>query len=81
MQKSKFVVWKHVVETSIDKEIHKYYPDADVMKSAMWPRGRLVHADGINSLDDPRESILISACDNGACYDEDKFLDLVRDEL
>lgn len=81
-KKSKFIcLEKHVVQTSIDKEIHKYYPDADVIEICDVTEGQACTCEiGINSLDDPNESILISACDNGACYDEDKFLDLVRDE-
>lgn len=71
----------HVLETSIDKEIQKYYPDAGVTELFGVTQGQACTCEiGINALDSLDEPILISACDNGACYDEEAFLDLVNDE-
>jgi NDP-sugar pyrophosphorylase family protein len=70
---------KHAEELIIDREIQKYYPNASVLTIDGVTEGQActVHL-ATKNLDD--EPILISACDNGACYDEAKFLDLVNDE-
>lgn len=42
--------------------------------------GQACTTEKIVNVCDPDSSILVSACDNGALYDSDKFLDLVNDE-
>lgn len=42
--------------------------------------GQACTTERIVNVCDPDSSILVSACDNGAFYDADKFLDLVNDE-
>jgi len=81
-KKSKFIcLEKHVVEANIDKEIQKYYPDADIIEISGVTEGQACTCEiGVNALESKDEPILISACDNGACYDEQKFLNLVNDE-
>lgn len=81
-KKSQFIcLGKHVVEDRIDKEIKESYPNAEITELFGVTQGQACTCEiGINALDSLDESILISACDNGACYDEDKFLNLVNDE-
>jgi NDP-sugar pyrophosphorylase family protein len=70
----------HVSEHNIDKEIKQSYPNANIITTDGVTEGQACTCELAVQELEPDTPILISACDNGACYNEKKFLDLVNDE-
>lgn len=71
---------KHVDEHSIDIELKKHYSGAKVICLDRVTQGQAETCSLAIEQLEPDAPILISACDNGVCYDEDKFLELVDED-
>ena len=74
-----FIVLKdHQEKYNITKEIKNYYPESKVIIIDKVTEGQACTIEyGLNEVNG---SILISACDNGIIYDEDKLDKLLNDE-
>lgn len=72
---------EHIKSYNVDTYIKKYYPKAQVFNINAVTEGQACTTQiGIDKSNIDLESpILISACDNGAYYDTDKYMELYND--
>jgi NDP-sugar pyrophosphorylase family protein len=71
----------HVLEHNIDREIQNYYPNSKIISLSKVTEGQACTCELAIKKINPQDSILISACDNGACYDESEFLKMISSDI
>lgn len=72
----------HIRDYNVDNVLKSYYANAQICSVDSVTEGQACTCEiGINCVDmDPEAPILISACDNGAYYDQQKFLNMIKDK-
>lgn len=78
--KKRFVcLQEHLDRYSIDKELLKEFPGAEIIVLDHLTEGQACTCDaGLDTVDESMQ-LLIGACDNGMYYDESAFLSLIQD--
>lgn len=64
----------------LEEEIKRSYPKADIMRLSQVTEGQAVTCEWALEQLDLERPLLISACDNGVLWNEEKFQDMLLDE-
>jgi NDP-sugar pyrophosphorylase family protein len=75
------ILQKHIDEYSVDKRLKEFFTNANIVTLEKTTQGQACTVEVMirESNIDIEQPILISACDNGANYDQKRFNDLIND--
>ncbi|ASF38497.1 hypothetical protein CEH05_04930 [Halobacillus halophilus] len=71
---------EHLNQYHLEEEIKRSYPKADIMRLSQVTEGQAVTCEWALEQLDLERPLLISACDNGVLWNEEKFQDMLLDE-